>query len=568
MSPNPPERKGIMSRIEGLISRWMGDSPNEPGPVNTQADVQARAGNYPNSRLQSIFGGYPGGGSKWPYGIAGSGTGRVLSHSETRQNARAAFHDSSQFRAIVTRFADTVAGDGLKVEPMPIAEIVGLTLEQAAEWAADISQRYHLFCTSKDQHRSGTMTVYQEQRRYQIGQHRDGETFYRFYYERDPALLNPLQWEYIDPGQIRGDAYTSTYGPHGYDDGIIRDDRGRETAYKIWIRTQGNRYESVEVPARTESGKRIMMIHGYSPEYAGQGRGYARLAYGLQEFQNLTDFKLAQILKAINQSNLVLSVFNKEQAPSNVFRGILTEDGAGPAANQFGSNPCPSSDAQNVTDESLQPLSCYDIPEATLEKPGSTMVLQAARGDEIKEFKNSAPSESFDSFVDSFTAHLAAAGGMPLEVLLMKFNQNYSASRGALLLFWEVAVIWRQEMVSDFLAPMYEMWLAGEIAAGRVQAPGWSDPVIRRAWLNANWIGNPPPDIDPAKTAKARRENVEIGATNLDREAKNLNGSSAASNIEMNRRLFKNFPLAPWSEKSGDKPEEAGESDDDDKQDD
>ena len=62
------------------------------------------------------------------------------------------------------------------------------------------------------------------------------------------------------------------------------------------------------------------------------------------------------------------------------------------------------------------------------------------RGDTSKEFGKRAPAESFDKFVDAFTGSLSSATGMPVEVLLMKFSENFSASRGALLLFWNVVL--------------------------------------------------------------------------------------------------------------------------------
>lgn len=46
-----------------------------------------------------------------------------------------------------------------------------------------------------------------------------------------------------------------------------------------------------------KSGK-VMMIHGFNPEYAGQKRGYSRIGFALQELKNLTDFSLAIIKKA------------------------------------------------------------------------------------------------------------------------------------------------------------------------------------------------------------------------------------------------------------------------------
>ena len=129
----------------------------------------------------------------------------------------------------------------------------------------------------------------------------------------------------------------------------------------------------------------------------------------------------------------------------------------------------------------------------------------------------------------------------------MKFGQNYSASRGALILFWGVVGIFREEMATDFLNEVYEAWLSEEIAAGRVNAAGFNDPVLKKAWLNCKWIGSPMPNIDPKRTADADKTYVEMGATNLDRVARNLNGSSGKANRQKLVRQYEELPTAPWN---------------------
>jgi len=131
---------------------------------------------------------------------------------------------------------------------------------------------------------------------------------------------------------------------------------------------------------------------------------------------------------------------------------------------------------------------------------------------------------------------------MPVEVLQMQFRQNYSASRAALVLLWQVVELWRREMIADYLEPILEEWLAGEIAAGRISAPGWSDPRMRRAWLAGQWIGFPMPNIDPLKAAKAEREYASLGATTLDRIAHEYNGSSGKSNRAKLAREIEELP--------------------------
>jgi capsid protein len=135
---------------------------------------------------------------------------------------------------------------------------------------------------------------------------------------------------------------------------------------------------------------------------------------------------------------------------------------------------------------------------------------------------------------------------MSMEVVLKRFNNNYSASRATLILCWRVANIWRDEMAADFLDPVYEMWLSEEIASGRISAPGWSDYRLRAAWLNCEWSGSPMPSIDPSKMADADRAYVEMGAQTLDDVARNYNGSSGKANRAKNARQYMDLPAPPW----------------------
>lgn len=494
------------------------------------------------------------GGAKYPYGLSASGAGRSLDHRTLRRNARDAYHDTPQARALIDRFADTVVDIGLMLEAAPKAALLGIDPEQAENWAKDVEERFDSYARAKVQNRSETMTFYQAQRMYEIFQQRDNDVFVRLYYSPDRSLLNPVQFEFIDPDQIRGDAHTTTFGPTSGNDGIKRDSRGRELSYKIWIPEKNGSYKLkfVDVPRRGAKSGRVFMLHGYAAEYAGQGRGYSRLAHALQEFENITDFSLAHIKKAINQSNLTMYVKPSSDNPaSNPFEDILTTSGAGPAAQQFGAAPAPAEGAEGVTAEAVAPVSYCPLPEATIDTPGSTGVFNLQEGEDLKAFDGKAPSDSFNSFVDSFTAYLAASMSMPIEVLLMRFNSNYSASRASLIMFWRVAQIWREEMAADFLNPVYEMWLSEEIAAGRISAPGWSDPIMKAAWLNNRWIGSPMPNIDPMRTAKADQAYVTMGAQTLDRVARNLNGSSGSANRTKLKREYGELPPSPFQNNGG-----------------
>lgn len=482
-------------------------------------------------------------GAKWYAGLSANGQSPVIDHYLTRQNARSAFHDNSTARAVVERFADTVAHIGLRVESTPRSEILGISQDEAKNWARQAEQSFDIWARSKKSLICETMNFYQAQRLAAVFQQRDNDYFVRLHYSR--GLSNPLQIQFIDPNQIKGSGYTSTHGYNAQDDGIERDENGREIAYKIWIEQKDFTYKDITVQAMSRSGRRFM-LHCFQPEYAGQKRGYSRLHSALQEFENLTDFTSAEIKKAINQSAFAMYVKpSKDKPASNPLEGY-SSGASGPIVTQ---NPGTNEVSAAATTEIPGSLYYQPTPEATFTRPGSAILFGLDSDEDLQAFPNTSPTAEFGKFVDAFTSYLCSSFGIPIEVMLMKFSENYSASRASLILFWQTAKIWQDELAADFLNPIYEEFLTGEIASGRLMAPGWSDPMLRQAWLANNWIGVPMPSIDPSKDAKATELHLKYGLTTIDRESKNLNGSDAESNARKLTQEYRNLPLSPYNVK-------------------
>jgi lambda family phage portal protein len=503
-----------------------------------------------NSYLDTRYAGAGSDGSKWPGGLSRTGSGPILNHHLLRINSRSAYHTSLQARGVVERHTDTVVDNGLKLNATPDFDVLGITPEAAEEWARRVDASFDHWARNKKATASETMNFYQLQRLAGISQQRDGEYFCRFTYSVRKDLLNPLQLSFIDPIQIKGIGYTSSYGINQlFKDGIERDINGREIAYQVGLLQADYTWQYKTIPAVGPRSGRRMMIHGFQAEYANQGRGYPRLSHALQEFENITDFSAAEIKKAIAQSCISMFVKpSKENVSSNPLEAISHQGPAGPVS-------LSAQATQLAADNNVDPgdlINYIPVPEATVSQPGAMAVFNLTEGEELKPFANTSPVESFERFVNTLAGHLSASLSIPLEVVLMKFAQNYSASRASLILFWRIAQIWRDEMVADFLNPVYENWLAGEIAAGRISAPGWADPRLREAWLKNNWVGSPMPNIDPAKTAKADQLYVEMGAQTLDRVAQNLNGTSGKANRAKLRRELEELPPVPWGKNADD----------------
>ena len=492
--------------------------------------------------IGTAYGGHTFGGAKYPQGIAGNGAGLTLHPPTLRQNARAAYHETVSAHALVNRFGDTVVNTGLRLEPTPAARLLGITPEAAKDWSDEVGDRFHLWAKSKQSTRDETLTFYQMQRLGEIYTWRDNDWFFRFYYDKRRDLQSPLQVQLIDPQQIMGDTLVSTFCPYQFKDGIARDANGKETSYAIRLQdVKKGGWKFVEIPAELH-GRRIMG-HCYFADYSGQQRGYPLISHILQELQNLTDFSLSELKKAISQSQIWGWVEPSDDADSSdVVDGMtrrMTTSTVG------GASTVAPSGAETVDEiPAIQP-----VYEASITQPGQVLINRLRAGEKIHPFNNTSPSTGFDQFFDAVIKNLASSASMPPEVLVMKFGENYSASRGALLMFWQVVQMWRAELEADFLAPVYESWLSEEIAAGRILAPGWSDPRLRAAWLDANWVGVAMPNIDPQRTAEAIRAHMEMGLTTQEREARALNGSSAQSNRARLTTEFEETPDAPWNVK-------------------
>jgi lambda family phage portal protein len=533
-----------MSKVGDFFKRIFSSAgQGEANPLANPYLSRAESSSY-NAMLQPsrsvLRSGGVGTGAKWDFGLAANGSSPLLDNYLLRQNSRSAIHDSVEYRAMVTRLVDSVVDRGLRLVPDPASALLGMSDDETVGWGEDVSDRFHAWARQKSVDVAGNMNLYQLQRFALLSQIRDGEYFARCHYGAQRDLSNPLQLGFIDPNDIQGTAgLTSTVGFNHYlDSGIERDQYGREVAYHFY-RWTGKDYTPERIPARTPEGLPLV-IHGFRAEYANQVRGFPEFAHCLQEFENLTDFKAAHIKKAINQSQLVLSIEAGDNGPSdNVFESI-TQAKTGPSSSSSSAIPTAS-----VVDTGSR-FSYQVIDEAASGTPGSTVVYGLDSGEKLKPFANTAPADGFDSFVDSFAAYLSASNSIPIEVVLMRFNANYSASRASLMLFWRVAQIWRDEQAADFLDTVYTAWLWGEIAAGRVLARGFADPVLRAAWTQCQWSGVPMPNIDPAKTAKADETYVKLGAQTLDMVAQNFSGSRYKQNAARLARQYENHPIPPW----------------------
>ena len=141
------------------------------------------------------------------------------------------------------------------------------------------------------------------------------------------------------------------------------------------------------------------------------------------------------------------------------------------------------------------------------------------------------PAGGFPAFVEAVAVQIGAALEIPKEMLLKQFNSSYSASRAALLEFWKLVKMRREWFVSDWCRPIYEIFMYEAVARGRIKAPGFfNDPILRNAWLGADFIGPAQGMLDPTKEITAEEMMCENGFSTRSDSAIKLNGSDFIRN--------------------------------------
>ena len=274
--------------------------------------------------------------------------------------------------------------------------------------------------------------------------------------------------------------------------GVELDDNGAPVAYYIYKRFPGDYTEGsneyVRVPAFSKDGER-QVYHIMNRIRPGLTRGVPYLAPVIETLKQLDKYSEAEIMSAVVSA--MFTVFVKSES----------EDGLAPFGGQI--------DSTNDNDYKLG--------------VGAILDLQPNESIEIADPKR--PNQAFDPFVQAVLRQIGVALELPFEILIKHFTASYSAAQAALVEAWKFFSARRRWLAIQFCKPVYDMVISEAVARGILDAPCFfSHPLIREAYLGADWVGPPRGQIDQYKEIRAAEKRIEIGITTLAEETAALTG--------------------------------------------
>jgi lambda family phage portal protein len=237
------------------------------------------------------------------------------------------------------------------------------------------------------------------------------------------------------------------------------------------------------------------MLHIMTHERPEQRRGVPLVAAEIEGLKQFSRYMNAEIAGKLVSAMLTVFITSKDDDGKAGMEDAVNED-------------------EKVTDDELKlelaPGAIYDLP------PGKhPETVDPKRSD-----------TQFEVFVNTFIMVIASSMGIPKEVLVKKYESNYTAARAALLDFWRTVKVYRRKFNSSFNQPIYEQWLSEAVAAGRIDAPGFfDDPIVRQAWCGCAWMGASMGHVDPLKEVNAAEARIRNNISTEDQEAMEYNGN-------------------------------------------
>lgn len=431
--------------------------------------------------------------------LANDPDGDILGDLPTlRARARDLARNAPLAGAALNAQVTNVVGTGLSMQAQPDAAALGLTDDEARDWADHTEREWKLFCESTNCDATRTQNFYGLTALAFRAALESGDVAATLPFISRPNHPYALTIQIIEADRLcnpdwKADAERLIAG-------VELDAWGAPIAYHFSDKHPGARGRVAgakwqRVTAFGSSTGRRNVLHLFDRRRPGQVRGVPCLAPVIEPLKQLQRYTDAELQAAV--VNAMFAVFVKMDAEA--FDTLFDDTGK----SQY-----------------LQSSMGWDgtIPEANLDKPGKAINLLP--GESIENGAPGRPNDLFDPFVQSIIRQVGSLLEIPFEVLIKHYTASYSAARAALLDAWRFFRGRRDWLAGAFCQPIYEAFLEEAVSKGRIAAPGFfNDPARRKAWATAAWVGDGPGSIDPVKEVTAAEKRIELGISTIAAES-------------------------------------------------
>ena len=467
-----------------------------------------------------------------------------------RKRSANLFRTNLYAKGVIRRLVWNEVHTGIVATPTPVGAILFPQLGEverealAVQYGDKIATQFDLYANTPavfDWSKKESFGAFQERVRMESLISGDGIIISRI-----DQNTNLPRWQWVNGDHIRTPDVYSLRDGHYIKHGVEFDRWGKKVAF--YVRSQiGEEYSFERIPVRGEKSGRLIswMVYG-SEHFVDDVRGEPLLSDSIYMLKDLDRTRDAEVRAALVNAMIPLFL---EEAPNEI-------KAYGPAdlARSMGGGAVPAQGAAGgVTGAPLPPSPDGALPanygpilnpptnQIDIMNPGT--VYKTPAGGKIQSFQTNRPNVNYSTFEKSVIAVLAWSKGIPPEVLMLEFGNNYSASRQANNEFEIYLGRFVKKFAGDVTQPIYNSWLTQMALTGQIDLPGFVRSYgmadawrIVSAWQQCSWTGLNRPSVDRLKEANASEKLLDNGLTTYDLEARRHSGMSFLQVMQTQKR--------------------------------
>lgn len=440
-----------------------------------------------------------------------------LQSSKLRQRARDLFEGGGLARSGPETLTTSVVGWGIQPKPKIDGDFLGMTDDAREEAEQAILREWKLWADNTMCDAERQQNFYGLQQLAFLSMLMSGDVFALFGMKenkRTPyqTTVRLLEADRICNPDSSGDSESKESDSGGrIIDGVEIDKEGAVIRYYIASRSPiaGNDNSELTWTPIDAYGKDTgypNILHIMTWERPEQRRGIPFVSAEIELIKQFSRYMNAELAGKVVSAMLTIFITSEEDDGKAGMEDAVNED-------------------EKVTDDELKlelaPGAIYDLP------PGKDVTTVDPKRSDTQ----------FESFVNTCITVIASSMGIPKEVLIKKYESNYTAARAALLDFWRTVRVYRTRFNTAFNQPIYEQWLSEAVAAGRIDAPGFfDDPAVRLAWCGCSWMGASMGHVDPLKEVNAAEVRIRNNITTEEQEAMEYNGNDRSAIVRQRKK--------------------------------
>jgi lambda family phage portal protein len=441
----------------------------------------------------------------------------IVDYWKLRKRSKQLFTENLYARGLIRRLLTNEINKGLALEATPDGEILNVETNTLSDWSEMIERRFAVWAKNPElcDHK-GLRTFGAIQRQARMMALISGDVLVIL---RQGASNLPTV-ELIDADHIEdpmSDTMHRQAKARGNEikHGVEVDPNGRHIAF--YVKQADDTH--VRIPARgARTGRRQAWLVYGTERMVDDVRGQSLLALVVQSLKEVDRYRDAEQRAAVINATIAMWIKKTEDK-----MGTLPVTGGAVRKDTYTTQ----NDSQGRKDVQF-----------SSNMPG--MIMQELQtGEEPVSYDTRRPNVNFGTFEAAIINAIAWANELPPEVLTLAFQNNYSASRGAVNEFKMYLERIRNGFGEEFIDPIYQEYLVSEVLIGSVDMPGFLDARrdpsrwhIYGAWVSADWSGAIKPNVDLLKEVRAYKELLDAGLITRERATRELTGMKFSKSVQ------------------------------------